>query len=219
MWGNPNRKVGLAVKPGHRRPGQVARSISSQSRREHPGPSVGRTGRSPGSRLRFAIRVIPRDNNPAQEMGSSHLLTCPTSLIRMQLGKLESRQCPLWTSRRVERRSPIQASARECPASDKPSTTPIQDRAAFHRTNPAKPPDCRRSRPNQHGHPAAASQFVGSTRPRVSFEQSTRSFPGIDRYVREKSAGPGRWLVDLQRSSSHRTEPALHYNLHRKVES
>jgi hypothetical protein len=94
-----------------------------------------------------------------------------------------------------------------------------QSQRAFHRTNPAKPPDCRRSRPNQHGHPAAASQFVGSTRPRVSFEQSTRSFPGTDRYVREKSAGPGRWLVDLQRSSSHRTEPALHYNLRRKVES
>jgi hypothetical protein len=116
-------------------------------------------------------------------------------------------------------------SYRNCPGPDNRAQSCLVCRGSpdrnltFHRTNPAKPPDCRRSRPNQHGHPAAASQFVVSTRPRVFFEQSTRSFPGIGRYVREKSAGPGRWLVDLQRSSSHRTEPALHYNLHRKVES
>jgi hypothetical protein len=38
--------------------------------------------------------MLPGGGAPAHEMGSSHLLTCPTSLIRMQLGKLESRQCP-----------------------------------------------------------------------------------------------------------------------------
>jgi hypothetical protein len=38
--------------------------------------------------------MLPGGGAPAHEMDSSHLLTCPTSLIRMQLGKAEVSSMP-----------------------------------------------------------------------------------------------------------------------------